>query len=137
MEAPAGWYPDPKAEADERYWDGATWTEKTRQEETASILNPHIPPGGLTLQRSGVSREDSALLASMGYLHSIALVVISGVVVGFAVGVGLLFSLVLQVVEIAAIFFVMGAILGIAMLIGSIVALIRADADRSQARKAN
>lgn len=27
---PAGWYPDPAGSADERYWDGAAWTEQTR-----------------------------------------------------------------------------------------------------------
>jgi hypothetical protein len=27
--APAGWYPDPKGVAAQRYWDGATWTDHT------------------------------------------------------------------------------------------------------------
>jgi hypothetical protein len=35
MEAPEGWYPDPQADADERYWDGSTWTEQTRMRPTA------------------------------------------------------------------------------------------------------
>jgi hypothetical protein len=28
---PADWYPDPKAEARLRYWDGASWTDHTAQ----------------------------------------------------------------------------------------------------------
>ncbi len=25
-----GWYPDPKGTPQERYWDGHTWTDRTR-----------------------------------------------------------------------------------------------------------
>lgn len=25
-----GWYPDPKGQPQERYWDGHAWTEQTR-----------------------------------------------------------------------------------------------------------
>ena len=35
MEAPEGWYPDPQAEADERFWDGSTWTDRTRSAASA------------------------------------------------------------------------------------------------------
>src|SRR4051812_7818714 len=27
---PAGWYPDPAGSADERYWDGTAWTDRTQ-----------------------------------------------------------------------------------------------------------
>jgi hypothetical protein len=39
MDAPAGWYPDPQADADERYWDGATWTEQIRM-RSAAVAQP-------------------------------------------------------------------------------------------------
>ncbi len=29
----AGWHPDPKGEADERWWNGAAWTNRTRDGE--------------------------------------------------------------------------------------------------------
>jgi hypothetical protein len=34
---PAGWYPDPSAQADLRWWDGTRWTEQTRAETDPSI----------------------------------------------------------------------------------------------------
>jgi hypothetical protein len=34
---PAGWYPDPLAQAEQRYWDGVRWTEAT---------NGAVSPGG-------------------------------------------------------------------------------------------
>jgi hypothetical protein len=34
---PAGWYPDPSAQAHLRWWDGTRWTEQTRAETDLSI----------------------------------------------------------------------------------------------------
>ena len=34
-EHPAGWYRDPRGEAEQRYWDGSAWTDQTR---------PPVPP---------------------------------------------------------------------------------------------
>lgn len=31
---PPGWYPDPSGEAEKRWWDGATWTDKTQARPT-------------------------------------------------------------------------------------------------------
>lgn len=77
---------------------------------------------------------ESAQLASMGYLHSIALVVTAGVVTGFFIAAGLLLSLVFDSAGAAVAFFFVGGIVGIAMLISSITALLRADRDRNRAR---
>jgi uncharacterized protein (AIM24 family) len=42
---PAGWYDDPAGNPSlERFWDGAQWTEQTRQIQAAAPLPP--PPGG-------------------------------------------------------------------------------------------
>ncbi|MER6704209.1 DUF2510 domain-containing protein [Streptomyces fumanus] len=41
MTPPPGWYPDPSAPYQERWWDGTAWTEHAR----AAPL-PAVPPGG-------------------------------------------------------------------------------------------
>lgn len=42
--APAGWYPDPAAPtSQERYWDGARWTEQTRGAEAAGGYGQQAP----------------------------------------------------------------------------------------------
>jgi hypothetical protein len=35
-EAPAGWYPDPEVPGQQRYWDGASWTEHRAPGQQAS-----------------------------------------------------------------------------------------------------
>lgn len=57
---PAGWYPDPTEREDERYWDGAAWTARTRSapvEPGGSVEEGHGPdaeslrePGQLTAE---------------------------------------------------------------------------------------
>jgi uncharacterized protein YxjI len=45
---PPGWYPDPSGEFDERYWDGAKWSEQTRPKPTSAGLTeppPAATPG--------------------------------------------------------------------------------------------
>ena len=85
--------------------------------------------------QSTLTSANSAALASMGYLHAIALVVIAGVITGLSAGIGAILSLTFDAVEAAASFFIIGGLLGIAMMIASIVALIRADVDRNTARR--
>ncbi len=41
--APAGWYPDPKGVAAQRYWDGATWTDHTG---VSPVPGPRFGHGG-------------------------------------------------------------------------------------------
>lgn len=41
---PPNWYPDPKGEAELRYWDGSQWTEHTHSGETAAAPAPSAPP---------------------------------------------------------------------------------------------
>lgn len=50
-DVPPGWYPDPLQKADERFWDGDTWTQQTRsssdpQSDTsaAPVVIPPPPP---------------------------------------------------------------------------------------------
>lgn len=77
--------------------------------------------------------QEFAALASMSYLHSIALVLTSGVVAGLIGGVGLVLAIVFEAAEFAALAFSIAAALGIAFLISSLVALVRADHQRSGA----
>jgi hypothetical protein len=41
---PANWYPDPKGEAELRYWDGTQWTEHTHSSQTVAQPAPAAPP---------------------------------------------------------------------------------------------
>lgn len=46
MTTPAGWYPDTAAPGNERFWDGAQWTEQTRPvaPPTSTLPPPHEQP---------------------------------------------------------------------------------------------
>ncbi|HEX8744555.1 MAG TPA: DUF2510 domain-containing protein [Thermoleophilaceae bacterium] len=41
---PPNWYPDPKGEAELRYWDGGQWTEHTHSGQSAAAPAPAAPP---------------------------------------------------------------------------------------------
>lgn len=41
---PPNWYPDPKGEAELRYWDGSQWTEHTHAGQSAAAPAPAAPP---------------------------------------------------------------------------------------------
>jgi len=43
---PAGWYPDPTGQVEQRYWDGAQWTEHvvTGGVQGTSPLAPAVAP---------------------------------------------------------------------------------------------
>lgn len=70
----------------------------------------------------------------MGYLHSIALAVAAGVLAAMGAALGTLSALVFDNEFIAAVFFVLGGVTAIAMLVASIFALFRPDIDRNWAR---
>jgi hypothetical protein len=40
----AGWYPDPQSPIQQRYWDGANWTEQTRPVMPVTAASPVPPP---------------------------------------------------------------------------------------------
>ncbi|HEY5708138.1 MAG TPA: DUF2510 domain-containing protein [Solirubrobacterales bacterium] len=41
MAAPAGWYPDPRDPAQDRYWDGEQWTEQTRRRQSEGFVKAY------------------------------------------------------------------------------------------------
>lgn len=45
MSAPPGWYPDPQLMGRERYWDGQSWTDKSRPwTGKAGVMTEHVAP---------------------------------------------------------------------------------------------
>lgn len=62
---PEGWYPDPQGIADERYFDGSEWTDRTRQEQAEVGTATAVPVS--------VNREwGAALASSAGRVASVA-----------------------------------------------------------------
>lgn len=53
--APAGWYPDPENPQRERWWDGESWRDQTRQVSSLAHLPPPPPsdPWTLSLKHAG------------------------------------------------------------------------------------
>ncbi len=45
---PAGWYPDPEAPGQNRYWDGAGWTDHRQAVELP--VSPPVPPAGSVVE---------------------------------------------------------------------------------------
>ncbi|RNL79159.1 DUF2510 domain-containing protein [Nocardioides marmorisolisilvae] len=68
--APAGWHPDPRAPGQERYWNGAEWTEQVRPAAPA-------PPPVAAVRRAAWYRH-------AGLVGPMALVV--GIGIGVAIG---------------------------------------------------
>lgn len=52
---PAGWYPDPAAAAQQRYWDGTTWTRWVYSSPAAPPAGHSLMTAGRTLSRAGVN----------------------------------------------------------------------------------
>jgi hypothetical protein len=42
----AGWYPDPRGQATERWWDGREWSVQTRGPALSPASHEKVPPGG-------------------------------------------------------------------------------------------
>lgn len=82
---PQGWYPDPKDESQERYWDGKVWTEKTAPKKprtpaprdaaatpvaTPAVTSPASPP-----KKGGIG-------CGLGCLIVVGVIVVLGIIVG-------------------------------------------------------
>lgn len=84
--APEGWYPDPQGLADERYYDGTGWTDKTRKTQMAGTpkREPTIPSGGDSdLLRGNIDAQ----LATASFTRVVALGVM--LVIGLSVLAGI------------------------------------------------
>lgn len=59
MNQPAGWYPDPQRTGEQRYWNGAAWTEH----RAAAAIQFAIQPGAVTAPAGAVLGDKSPGLA--------------------------------------------------------------------------
>ena len=60
---PIGWYVDPYGRFEQRWWDGAAWTEKTRSSDVSAIDAPGIDVAPAHITESSPARpiEDAVL----------------------------------------------------------------------------
>jgi uncharacterized Tic20 family protein len=71
MSAP-GWYPDPGAPAQQRWWDGGRWTEHTAPGAARAVTGPPVP-------RPPMSPESARQWGMLAHLSAFA-----GLIVGFS-----------------------------------------------------
>lgn len=64
MSPPPGWYPDPRAPHDERWWDGTAWTEHRRPVGPAGPPPPAVGGGRSPRGRAAALTAAGALLAA-------------------------------------------------------------------------
>jgi len=84
-DVPPGWYPDPLRTADERFWDGDTWTQQTRSEEGdqtgttgAAVVVPPPPP----VVRSTKSATSPLVLGLVGIAVAAVAAVVAVLLIG-------------------------------------------------------
>jgi hypothetical protein len=85
MSTPAGWYPDPQAEGQQRYWDGNAWTE-----HQAPLVQPQQPTQptqpAWTAPQQGVAYAQTAPVAAKQkrpFWRRTWVLVTAGVIVAF------------------------------------------------------
>lgn len=91
MTTAPGWYPDPSAPGQQRYWDGAQWTEQVAPEATAQqpppttsqppfgAAAPYHQPGGQPYYagaRTPMTPEQSRQWAMLAHLSALAALII-------------------------------------------------------------
>ena len=59
---PPGWHPDPWLQADQRWWDGTSWTEQTRPAPVPPPPQPHPQPQAQARQQSGIYQPPGAVV---------------------------------------------------------------------------
>jgi len=121
VDVPEGWYPDPQGLAYERYFDGANWTQATRDKQAAApdgeqAKRPQIQPGTVSgdfywtgLQWLPVMNTS---LATAWFVRSIAWVLFANII---ATAGG--FLLVADVGDSGAPFFVVAGLVAFVLLI--------------------
>ena len=73
---PAGWYPDPQNPGQQRYWDGAAWSEATQPGAAAAPAAGYGQPVGYGYAQGGAGEQ-----ASVG-VRFVAALIVAMVVVG-------------------------------------------------------
>jgi hypothetical protein len=86
---PEGWYPDPKDDGQERFWDGKSWTDKTAPKKTSANISAPVPstpkPTGAA---TAVPPKKGGIGCGMGCLIVVGIIVVLGIIIGVASAIG-------------------------------------------------
>ncbi|MFP3990180.1 DUF2510 domain-containing protein [Streptomyces sp. E11-3] len=86
MTTPPGWYPDPSVPSLERWWDGTTWTEHTRDPQAAAQQPAQQQPGFGPPQPVGMPETGGTSgRAKMVALAAAGVVLVAAIVTGVVV----------------------------------------------------
>ena len=85
MSTPAGWYPDPQAEGQQRYWDGNAWTEHQAPVAQAQQPGQSTQPAWSAPQQSGAFGQAAPVAAKQKkpFWRRTWVLVTAGVLVAF------------------------------------------------------
>jgi hypothetical protein len=89
-QGPEGWYPDPQGLADERYFDGANWTDRTRATQVSSSPASTAAPRGREADVAPALARAASRLGTVANVLALIVLILGIASVVIVAGVSLL-----------------------------------------------